>query len=375
MIGKTFLLGLAALAIGCGEGGDEVVPDANAIQIDARVSGDDAAVTDALNVSPERAYAVGTDFATSGIFSAVEINSRAVTTGVVAGVASTDPVLRYYGGKIYIINRFGADNITIINAADNQFISQISTGSGTNPQDVAVKGNKIYVAALKSGNIIILDESNPGGLPQFIDISIYDTDGIPDANSLYLVGDLLFVSLEHLDGSFSSTDGTVLVIDTTTDQVVDTIDLTYNNPFGVFTYNSTTQELLITTTVDFATTGCVQRIQTTAPYTADCLVENSLLGGYAGRIGVDDGQVWLAVQTSWTAAHVIDLDSSGLPNSTPLTPSGQQPTDFAICPSGAIVVNDQTSGGLRIYVDGSETTTSALDIGLPPSFGNGIVCL
>ncbi len=366
----TLLIGLAAATTACGDASDEVLPDANSIQADA-AAGIDASQADAM-APADRGYAVGTDFSTSGVLSAVDVAGRSVTTNVVAGVASTDPVLRYYNGKLYVINRFGADNITVVDPSTNQLIEQISTGSGTNPQDVAVKGNKIYVAALGSGDIIILDESNPSATPATIDISSYDTDGIPDASSMYLVGDNLFVSLGHLDLCFSSTDGTVLVIDTTTDMVRTQLDLTHNNPFGTFTYNETSSELLIATT-DFGTGGCIQRIQTTAPYTIDCLVDNATLGGYPGRIEVHNDKVWVSVNTSFTEAHVVDLDGS-TPNSTPLTPANQQVTDFAVCPSGAIITADQTNGGLHIYEGGSEVTTSALNIGLPPAFGNGIVC-
>jgi len=357
---------LATLAVACGDASDEVLPDANSVAVDGRVStGPDAMVG-------ERAYAVGTDFSTSGILSEVDVPTHEVTTGVVAGVASTDPALRYFNGKLYIVNRYGADNITIVDPATNQLITQISTGAGTNPQDVAVKGNKLYVAALNSGNIIILDETNPSATPDTIDISSYDMDGVPDASSLYLVGNLLFVSLELLDGSFVSQGGKVVVIDTATDTVIDDVELTHNNPFGTFELRRDTSELFITTT-DFAGTGCVERVQTSPPYAVDCVVDEASLGGYASTIRSHGDTLWLAVATSFTEGHVIDV-TGGTPGSTPLTANTFQATDLALCPSGAIVVNDQTNGGLRLYVDGSEVTTSVLNIGLPPSLSNGIVC-
>ena len=63
-----------------------------------------------------------------------------------AGAALGDPVLRYIDGKVYVINRFGSNNVTILDGKTLcSSIEQISTGANSNPQDVAVVGNKLYV--------------------------------------------------------------------------------------------------------------------------------------------------------------------------------------------------------------------------------------
>jgi len=335
-----------------------------------------AAGHDAGAAARVTAYALGTDSKSVGILSAIDIRSLTVSKDVVAAVASTDPVVRSFGGLLYIVNRFGFDNVTIVDPATGKLVDQISTGAGTNPQDVAVRGDTIYVAALASADVLVIDAAHPSADPARIDLSEFaGADGTPDANSLYLVGDDLYVTIGLLDTKFVSHGGKVVVIDTTTNTVSTSFDLTYHNPFGLLQPYG--DELLVTTTEDFANgPGCLERIKTSGePASAGCLVENSDLGGYAGVYGADGDRVWLAVSTSFTAAKLVTVAADGTIGEA-ITPASQKPTDLAVCPDGRVVVADGDGGGLRVYdTDGGEVTTGVLDIGQPPVFANGIVCL
>jgi hypothetical protein len=357
------------LLAACGD--DEVLPDGGGPTPDAAAPGDpDAEIPTSI------VYALGTDFTTAGVLTKVEVPTLNATQNAIAGVASTDPVARRFGDKLYIVNRFGFDNVTIIDLTNDQLIDQISTGAGTNPQDVAVKGDKIYVAALASGDIIVLDAANPTATPTTIDISSYDTgDDVPDANTLHLAGDTLLVAVGALDGSFTSTAGKVILIDTTNDTVTGDFDLAYNNPIGYFQPHGA-GEVLIATTVDFADgDGCLERIDITGtPASAGCLVENSVLGGYPTVYRSDGTTVLAAISISFTEGKLVSIDSTGTPSAS-ITPAGQTPTDVEVCPTGHIVVNDGAGGGLRVYTaTGNELTENVIDIGQPPAFTNGLIC-
>jgi hypothetical protein len=336
---------------------------------------------DAGPTTTATAYALGTDYEAAGILSRIDLPALTVSPGVVAGVASIDGVIRAVAGKLYVVNRFGFDNVTIVDPATGQLVDQISTGSGTNPQDVAVKGDKLYVAAFNSPDLIILDAANPGAAPTTIDLSSYDADGVPEAGSVLLVGDTLFVTLALLDGTFTSSGGKVVVIDTTTDEVTGAFDLTYKNPFGRLTATpaggALGGDVLVTTTEDYgAGPGCVERITTgPSPGAGGCLVENATLGGFAGVTGWGGERVWLAVSTSATEGKLVSVMPDGTVQNASMTPTTQQPTDFAVCPTGHIVVSDATGGGLRVYDEsGAELTSQVLDIGLPPAFADGVIC-
>src|SRR3970282_2434510 len=147
-------LSALVLLAACG-GSDPATPDAAPGAAPTDPAGDAAPPSGAT------VFAVGTDFATAGIASTVAVPALEVTQGAVAGVASTDPVVRQFGDRIYVINRYGADNVTILDADTLALVAQISTGSGSNPWDVAVDGDRIYVAALAAGGLLILDARRP----------------------------------------------------------------------------------------------------------------------------------------------------------------------------------------------------------------------
>ncbi|RMH41019.1 MAG: hypothetical protein D6689_12105 [Deltaproteobacteria bacterium] len=368
-----------ALAAGCG--GDDESPAADAgVSADAAGDGPDAAGPDASGPSA-RVWAVGADYmAGVGVLSTVDLPSLAVTKNAVAGVASSDPVVRVFGDRVYVINRFGFDNVTIIDRLTGTLIDQISTGANTNPQDVAVKGDTIYVAALGAGEVIVLDAANPDAAPGAIDISSYDTDGVPDATSIYLVGDKLLVAVGLLDADFVSHGGKVIVIDTTDDTVVGDFDLTHRNPVGWLQPRGADELVIATAENPFQPTtspGCLERIDVSGtPKAAGCLADNSSLGGtVAGYAAVGD-TVYAAITTSdsFDAGKLVAITDAGVSNDS-LTAASVQPGDVAACPTGEIVISDRAAGGLRVYgSDGDELTSDAIDIGLPPAFANGIAC-
>lgn len=337
-------------------------------------------------------FAVSTDFVSTGIASTVAIPSLEVTPNAIAGVASTDPTVRYIDGTIYVINRFGADNITIIDPETMMLVAQISTGSGTNPQDIAVVGTRLYIAAFGSGNVLVIDTARPSdGVIATIDVSAMDPDGIPNCSTLAAVGDYVYVVcgvLDDTDGFFTPRGpGRLAVIDPSDDSLVTDIALASTNPQGQLMVapegSALAGELLIDSIPNYGdlTEGCIERITPgAAPATNGCLVQHAALGGYAGSMAWSGDDLWLAVTTGWDdqdfqpLGAVIPFDTAQMQLAdTPMTPATQRAFDIVRCPTGHLVVAD-AAGGLRVYDSaGLELTTAVLDLGLPP-IGGGLTC-
>src|SRR5205814_950471 len=92
----------------------------------------------AAHAADNRVFALTTDFST-GSLSVGDLDTRVVTKDV-ASVGS-DAVARFYGGLLYVVNRFGGDNIQVIDPAQNYAtIRQFSVGNGSNPQDIVFVG-------------------------------------------------------------------------------------------------------------------------------------------------------------------------------------------------------------------------------------------
>lgn len=365
----------------CGDNGNNVTPDAS-----------DHPMTDGGHIVAPRVVAAGADFQSgTGTLSKVEVPNLEMTQNVRAGAASGDPVLRYHGSELFVVNRFGFNNVTILDAKTLQLVDQISTGANTNPQDVAVVGQKLYVAALGSKGVIVINRST--GTKTEIDLAtpLNDPDGQPDCVSVYAVGTKVFVACSMQTNFASVMDSKIAVIDTLTDSFVTSATLPYKNPFGFFQRapeSSTFTGDLLIPLVDFGVFGdntmppmlatrCVARVSTGATLTVGCAIQNADLGGYPANMSVSpDGKtLYLAVEESFTVGK---LRAYNLETGTLITdPIGATTTviDVAACPNGDVAVSDNTTNmtGIRVFRGTTERTTSALSIGNSP-VATGLVC-
>jgi hypothetical protein len=318
-----------------------------------------------------------------GILSDLDVATRTVTQNLGGGLVGDDPFLRMYNGTLYIINRSDGDNVTILDAGSMTYTNQIATGTGSNPQDVAVVGDKLYVPALGTAGVVVLSQSG-GAMTGTIDLNAAtgETDGKPDCVSAFVVGTDVYVACDLLDSNFKPKgNGKIVVIDSATDTVRTTITLPVPNPQNEFAVLPTGDLLIAAESFDTPTTGCIARITPGATPTSTCAIMNSDLGGTANHIDVQTGAtptVWAAVSSfDFTTAtlHAWDVTTATL-HAGSISSADEMINDVAACPDGTIVAADATMAapGLRMFTGTTETTTAALPFGLPPGFGNGLVC-
>ncbi len=169
-----------------------------------------------------RAYVVESDFST-GSFSSFDTASLASTCDVAS--AHSDARVRAFGGRVYVVNRFGADNVTVLDGTSFALVRQFSVGNGANPYDIAVvSATRAYVTRYESADLWVVNPSTGAHTGTVSLAAFADADGIPEMDRAQLVGPLLFVSLQRVDraNGFQPTDTSlVAVIDTRTDTVVD----------------------------------------------------------------------------------------------------------------------------------------------------------
>lgn len=373
-------LALLTLLAACGDNSAAVGPDA----------GSSDGGPDAAPAAP-RAVVVAGDFVSpgfSGVMSALDLGSMEMSQRVAPnGAIGNDPFLRKFGGELFVVNRAEGNNVTILDATTFALVEQLATGAGSNPQDVAVVGNKLFVPAMGTAGVVVATRGST--TTSTIDLSDLDPDGKPDCVSAYAIGGDVYVACGMLDQNFAPRgNGKVVVLDGATHERTATIELTFPNPFGAF------EEIpedagggLVIPTVSFASTdGCVERITTGAtPGNAGCVVTNAALGGYAGRIEMQalgtTTMMWMIVPNGMFGAgersrlEGYDLGTSMLwPD--PITPEAQLLVDVAVCPNDLLVVADKTTAanGLRVYESATEKTSSPLAIGLKPASSRGVIC-
>jgi hypothetical protein len=294
-------------------------------------------------------------------------------------------VLRKFGNELFVVNRAGGNNVTILDASSFEAREQLGTGAGSNPQDVATFGDKLFVPATGTAGVVIVTRGQTSTTT--IDLSSLDPDGKPDCVSAYRVGGDIYVACELLDENFTPRgNGKVAVIDGLTNQLRTTVTLSTANPFGVFTELPEDQGLVIPT-FDYLspTTRCLEHVRAgDTPSSAGCLVQNADLGGYVVRSAtqqVGNAQIlWMIVNNGNFSAEEsrlwgYDLESKML-WADAVSPATQVLTDLAPCPNGQLVVADKTmsANGLRVYEGATETTTAPLAVGVRPQSSPAIVC-
>jgi len=396
---KTLCLALAAsiTLAGCGDNQDDKPIDA--ATADARIADagfDTGAVIDAQPpdsgpVGPPtcdpmstaratKAIVLGADFGSPGTLASIDLTTRAVTLN--RATVSSDPVVRVFGTCVFIINRFGADNIQVLRASDLMLIKQYSTGAGSNPHDLAViSAQKAYIARYGSRALQIVHPLTGAELGT-IDLSGFDSGQPPEMESVVLVGSRALVTMERLDANFSPQgNGLVALIDTSTDTLIDrdpgtggiqAVLLSRQNPFGVA--RSTTGLGWVSTVGDFfSTTGCVETIDPIGMTASGCIITQEQFGGSVNSLSLGGTAGYASVTTGFSPprSHVVRFTLGGA-SPTPFGGTDSNKIEAQVAPDETVWVADTatSSRGIRVFApSGIELTSAPLDIGKPPVTG------
>lgn len=188
------------------------------------------------------------DFSSGG-FAIVDLATHAFEFR--PGGARRDAVVRTPAGIPVVVNRQSFNNLQLndVDAGGLPTIKQcsVSDGMNSNPQDVAfLSETKGYVTPYAGSELFVisppvlfdpdLDPACDGFLTNRIDLSEFDSDGVPQMDQMVVVGDDLFVSLQLLDdaagGLPPKQNGVLAVIDTKTDMLKGSVPLAFENPFS-----------------------------------------------------------------------------------------------------------------------------------------------
>jgi len=326
-----------------------------------------------------RAVIVAGDFTSTGVLSTFDPATREVKTNVGPPMAvGNDPMLRHWGNELFIINR-AENNITILDDQTFALKEQLGTGADSNPQDVAVVGNKLYVATYKTKGVTVLTRG--AKTTAEIDLSADAPDGTPECNSVYAVGTDVYVSCQLMADFPATVPGKVYVIDSKTDTLKAgaTITLVHKNPFGLFEQVPAGAphggDLVMATVNDFVEPGCLERFAPGTTSSGCWLLTGDLpdqLPSYASRVTFQftpDAQITYFTVPGKTpaAADLIAYDmASDLLWAGAINPTTQVIGDVTVCPGGETVMYDgaATASGIRMYNGATELTKDALPIGI-----------
>ena len=335
-----------------------------------------------------RAYVYCTDFG-SGAISNVDFGPPRAAQSNLATVCS-DAVLRWFGGRLYVVERFGCDNIRILDAATYGLVRQFSVGNGSNPNDICViSPTKAYVTRYDTADLWIVDPSSGAYVGSIPLAAFADHDGLPEMNRLAYHAGMLFVSCQRLDRDnfFSPTDSSlVVVIDTATDQVIDAdpaapgtqgILLPLTNPNTEFATTPEGDFLLGCTGAYGVADGGVVRIDPRTLTASVVEVTEAQLGGDVNDVAVGPGasggaKAFCVISDASFNTNLVSYTRVVSPVVSSVYPaSGFVLGDAEVNDRDEVWLCDRTASGPGVRVfnafTGAQLTGAAIGTGLPPS--------
>jgi len=300
----------------------------------------------------------------------------------------SDAVIQSFGGRIYVLNRFGTDTVQVIDPSGFSVIGNYSVGAGSNPQDIYVRSDqKAYLTRLdaqndtENGDDLFIINPLTGELISSIDLKPYTADDgerLARAGQMVAVDDKLYVIIQDLPASLmdpADNPGRIVVIDMLTDMVVDVIVLTGRNPSDI-TYSPTSDKLYISDTGVFNnfvadTSDSYGGVEVVDPVTMESegiVVDDAELGGYVFHIRLGEDRGYTVVDGYKVAS--FSLDGFEVISNNMYESAGFFVPDIAVDSEGRLLVTerDATNAGIAI-LDGitGDLLHGPIDVGAMPA--------
>jgi hypothetical protein len=333
------------------------------------------------------AFVTTSAFGGVGTYSTVDIGTLTAAEDLPGedGIIEGDNAIAFYNDRIYIINRGTPSNITVLDKnTPCRALNQFSTGNGTNPYAMAFNSaTEAYVLLYDSNDLLVVDPTAATDqITQRIDLSGFMAAGDPDelveAGAMVKVNDYLFVALQRLNrNNFFAVenDAVLVVIDTTTNEIVDVdegtaevdaITLTGRNP-QFMVYNETTGRIYVSETGSYgANDGGIEAVDPVAWEAEGFVVTEETLESDVGAVAIVDATKGYAVVGGFVPNKVVsfnpDTGAAGieLVTNIPFIPS------LTLDDQARLLVPDRTESapGLRIYDTSTDTEISEGAIGV-----------
>lgn len=329
-----------------------------------------------------RAYVTTTDF-TSGGLRAATVSPPGMLPGETP--VCSDTRMRWFNDRVWVINRFGCDNLQILDPVTLGTIHQWSTGNGSNPADVAFANGRAYVTRYEMSSLLVMNPETGATITTINLAPFADADGIPEMDRMVRSRAFLFVSCQRLDRNhnFQPTDTSlIVVIDTRADTVFDVnptlpgkqgIVLTGKNPVTPFVTEPGSTDLLVGCVGRYGVLdGGIERIDpifmTSLGY---AITESALLGdvlgiawnGAAHSYAIVSDAGFNTALVSWNATTHTRI-------ATVYNPGGFSLGDLALDDQAQLWIanNSFFAPGLFVFRAGADTLIAGpLDTGLPPN--------
>lgn len=387
------------VAAGCGDNTmNQPAPDFSApgdMAIGPNVDFSKETFPDLVMAKATEAIVTTSSFMTTGTLNTVALSDHTVTKGI-DDTLDQQNVVSVSDGKTFVLDQ--THGSVRVYDPTNGFKNPIEITLGAfNPHAVVAlpTTTKAYVSmygAKGDSAVAVIDWSMPtAGVVKSIAIPVAanDTDGIPEANDLYLCGQYVYVGLQDLDenkGFGPSGPGRIAAIDTKTDALdtasANIIQLKGPNPSGVAPKGTGCDIILVGDAGNqfgaLDGTGGIEEVDLSQRKSNGMVISDTDLNGHPGTMSTNPAlQLAFAVLSvnsgGGSQVVAVDYNAKKLVQPALLPIAGYVP--FAtVSPDGQLFVGVATGGnnappdpGLYIVpADGKAITATAIDLGQAP---------
>lgn len=283
------------------------------------------------------------------------------------------------GGALYVLERYGADNVSLIDVesfgSDSAVVWQTSLDDASNPSDlVAYDETSIWVSLEGNGDILHLSTED-GSKVKDISTDDFISEGGTSSNvvDIEISGDTLFALMQRYvyDSETYSTTyplGVIGIYDAEKGDLLDSIQLLTQNPTAMKFYDGA---LYVASQgpyndswgTDADSLRGIEKVDV-ASLTSEIVVSGEDLGGGVYQFALDtgDGLAYAAIYKSYGDVPLVKVD---LATGKVSTVSGVSDVEGSLAydsASGLLYIGDRTYGSEAVYVyDGA--SVSEIDIG------------
>lgn len=312
---------------------------------------------------------------TTGLLEWMSVDSNSLSPNSIQ--IASDAYLRSYGGFLYVIESYGTDNILKFDPSksdESGVIYQQHLGDNWNPVDMDfVSDTKAYVSIQNEPRITIFNPSTGKDIGS-IDISAYifhpDTGVVPTspyANQMVISGGKLYVALQRRNGWYPGGNTIIVVVDTQSDSIVDTIHTQYKNNFDLIVEDST---LYVSNQGDQFVTGdgAIEAV-TISSREKRVVITEETLGGNPNQIVHKEGtRFYVQNYVGWMNVQVVEVDfATGVViGSVPNVKDAFGSIYFDKETSRLFVSErDSTEAGIKVF-ENNQQVGSTIQTSLPP---------
>ena len=327
-------------------------------------------------IAEQMAVITTTDYSSGNLASIVEGET---TAAIDLLPLHSDLVVTAYEGYVYVIERKGGDDIIKLdpnNLGEGGIIYQKSVGNDSNPQNIAfVSGHKAYVSRHSETALWIIDPST-GDKTGEIDLSEFvayagtdSAEAVPHMSSMAIAGGKLYVVCQRLKGWDPGDVSLIVVIDVTSDSVVEAIELERKNPCDMTLFGG---KLYVTCTGSWwdPTDGGLEVIDTATDTNQGVLIgETELEGNLSGVAMVSASKGYVLVMGTWPNTVVQPFDpQTGAVEEALVGATSAADAEFN--GSGKLYVADRSTEHPGIYIYDTfddHLIAGPISTGLPPN--------